>query len=187
MTLGKKLLMLRKESNKTQQEVADHIGKTRTLITQWESDERKPILNDLIALSNYYGISLLELTDEDYDVTKRINVISFLPKNIYCLRIKKGIEIDDLAEQLGYNKEAIEDLENGRKRADAYDVIKLSKIFNISTDDLLNKDLSKSEKYTKEETKEKITSIVNNSDLEEDKKNMINTMVNMVCEVKEEV
>lgn len=187
MTLGEKLYKLRIDNNKTQQDIADIVKKERSLVSHWESNKKKPITDDLITLCNYYGISILELTDEEYDVSKRMNIISYLPINIHYLRNKSNLELEYLGNKLGYHKDAVEDLENGRRRADAWDVIKLSKIFNVSADDLLNKDLSKNEKYTKEETKEKITKILDNSDLEEDKKNMIGTIVNMVCEEKESV
>lgn len=187
MTLGEKLYKLRTDNNKTQQDIADIVKKERSLISHWESDKKKPILEDLMILCRYYGISILELTDEEYDVSERMNITSYLPINIHYLRNKSNLELEYIGNKLGYHKETIEDIENGRRRADAYDVIKLSKIFNVSADDLLNKDLGKNEKYTKEETKEKITKILDNSDLEENKKNMIATMVNMVCEEKESV
>lgn len=114
-------------------------------------------------------------------------VIIYLPSNLYYLRKVKKIKQKDLAEKMGIKPQTLSGWETAYRRPDFIEVAKLAKIFDISTDDLLKKDLRKGEKYTKEETKEKITSIVNNSDLEEDKKNMINTMVNMVCEVKEDV
>lgn len=116
-----------------------------------------------------------------------IRVQIYISSNIYHLKLRNNMSDEQLALLLGINKNDIDGLERGKIRADSFIISKLSKIFNISIDDLLNKDLSRNEKYTKEETKEKITRILDNSDLEEDKKNMIGTMVNMVCEEKESV
>lgn len=181
---------LRKEKKETQQELADVFGYVYTTIGNWEKGIRIPSASDLLILSKHFNIAiedLMSLNLKTNNVHNVVRVVLYLPTNIHFLRNKNNLTKNELASYLGYTGNLIDDLENGHKRADLYDVSKLSKIFNVSTDDLLHKDLSKNEKYTKEETKEKITKILDNSDLEEDKKIMMNTMVSMVCDEKESV
>lgn len=188
--LASNLKHLRLTNGKTLKDLAEVVDKTDVAIHYWEDGSREPNSIDLFKLAEYYNVKIDDLVKSDLRIANKnaiIRVSLYLPNNVYYLRNKIGISEEDLASQLGYSKESINELENGHKRADLYDVAKLSKIFNVSADDLLNKDLGKNEKYTKEETKEKITKILDNSDLEENKKNMIGTIVNMVCEEKESV
>ena len=63
---------------------------------------------------------------------------------------------------------------------------RLSIIFGVSADDLIKVDLEKEyyniKKYNKKEVKEKITQIVSNSELEENKKQMIINVIEVACE-----
>lgn len=57
MTLGEKLLNLRKARGWSQEELADQIGVTRQAVSRWESDAAKPDADRIIALCRIYGIS----------------------------------------------------------------------------------------------------------------------------------
>ena len=56
-----RLAALRKEHNLSQEELAGKIGVSRQAISKWECGESSPDTDNLIALSNVYGISLDEL------------------------------------------------------------------------------------------------------------------------------
>lgn len=65
MSLGQKLLDLRKKSNLTQEEVADKLGVSRQTVSKWETDMSTPDLDKLIPICKLYGITTEELlTDE---------------------------------------------------------------------------------------------------------------------------
>ena len=112
--------------------------------------------------------------------------VLFLPNNIYYLRKKLKLTQNQLAEQFGYTHAAVSYWENGSRSPDAIDLYKLSIFFNVSVDDLVKVDLEKEslgiKKYTKKEVKEKVTNIVTNSELKENKKQMIINVIDVACE-----
>lgn len=56
--LGKNIRHLRKQSAKTQSEIAALLRKGQTTIGNWENDVSEPNLEELILLSNYFDIPL---------------------------------------------------------------------------------------------------------------------------------
>ena len=65
MTLGEKLVELRKQKNLTQEKVAEELKVTRQTISNWELNQTIPDLEQSKALSKLYQISLDELVDND--------------------------------------------------------------------------------------------------------------------------
>ena len=55
-------------------------------------------------------------------------------------KIREGIALsqEDLAKRMGISRVAVSQIENGKRRICTEELIQLSKIFNISTDILLN-------------------------------------------------
>ena len=113
-------------------------------------------------------------------------ITTYLPNNLSFLRKQKKITQDQLASMLGVGRSAIGNWETSYRTPDLYDIARLSKIFGVSADDLIKKDLEAEhyniKKYTKSEVKEKVTHIVSNSELEENKKQMIINMIEVVCD-----
>ncbi|MEJ5898569.1 helix-turn-helix domain-containing protein [Ochrobactrum teleogrylli] len=58
MTIGRDIRLARKRSNKTQQDVADHLGVSVQAISQWENDKTLPNTKNLLDLSQYLGMSV---------------------------------------------------------------------------------------------------------------------------------
>jgi transcriptional regulator with XRE-family HTH domain len=56
--LGKNIRYLRKQSSKTQSEIASLIQKGQTTIGNWENGISEPSLSELLIISNYFDISL---------------------------------------------------------------------------------------------------------------------------------
>lgn len=56
--LKDQLIKLRKQKNKTQEEVAKFLGITRPAYTAYESGNRQPDYDSLIKLAEYYDVSL---------------------------------------------------------------------------------------------------------------------------------
>ena len=63
-----------------------------------------------------------------------------LPDKIIKLRKENGWSQEDLAEKLDVSRQAISRWENGTALPDAQNILQLSKLFNVTTDYLLNDD-----------------------------------------------
>jgi transcriptional regulator with XRE-family HTH domain len=63
--LGKNLRHLRKQSSKTQSEIASLIQKGQTTIGNWENGISEPSLNELLIISNFFDISVDTLLKVD--------------------------------------------------------------------------------------------------------------------------
>lgn len=63
--LGKNLRHLRKQSSRTQSEIASLIQKGQTTIGNWENGISEPSLNELLIISNYFDIQIDTLLKVD--------------------------------------------------------------------------------------------------------------------------
>lgn len=70
MSLGNNLYKARKNSDLSQEEVAEKLGVCRQTISKWELDETLPDIYQSKQLSSLYGLTLDELVDYDMDVHK---------------------------------------------------------------------------------------------------------------------
>ena len=66
MTMGEKLLKLRKARQWSQEELAEKIGMTRQAVSRWESGSAKPDAEKIIALCDLFGVSADYLLREEY-------------------------------------------------------------------------------------------------------------------------
>lgn len=62
--LSEKLYELRRNAGLSQEQLAEKIGVSRQAISKWESGQAVPDLSRLIALSEYYGVTLDELAKD---------------------------------------------------------------------------------------------------------------------------
>ena len=69
MLFNEKLKMLRKESNLTQEELAEKLNVSRQAITKWESGDGTPDIENLKQISNLFNTTIDELVKEDKNVT----------------------------------------------------------------------------------------------------------------------
>ena len=58
MTFGERLRELRKEKGLNQIELAKSVGVGKSIISLWETNECEPTLSKLIALSDFFGVTL---------------------------------------------------------------------------------------------------------------------------------
>lgn len=65
MSLGNKILNLRKKSNLSQEQLAEQLNVTRQTISKWELEETSPDIKQAKKLSEIFKISLDELVDSD--------------------------------------------------------------------------------------------------------------------------
>lgn len=57
MTMGEKILNMRKARGWSQEELAERIGVTRQAVSRWESGAAKPDADKLIAVCDLFGVS----------------------------------------------------------------------------------------------------------------------------------
>lgn len=58
---GKFIFELRKENNLTQKELAENLNVSDKAISRWETGKGFPDVNSLLALSEFFGVSVNEL------------------------------------------------------------------------------------------------------------------------------
>lgn len=72
--LGKNLRYLRKQSGKTQSEVASLIHKGQTTIGNWENGISEPSLGELLIVSNYFAVPIDVLLKTDLATENAQNI-----------------------------------------------------------------------------------------------------------------
>ena len=70
MALSEKLYTLRKKSGLSQEQLAEQLNVSRQAISKWESGASIPESDKLIAISNYFNVSLDYLMKEDNEQSK---------------------------------------------------------------------------------------------------------------------
>lgn len=65
--LSNKIYSLRRRSGLSQEQLAEQVGVSRQAISKWESGLSTPELENLLALSRCFGITVDQLTSEDSD------------------------------------------------------------------------------------------------------------------------
>lgn len=73
MTLGKKLIELRKKDNLTQEKLSKKIGVSRQTLLNWESDSTSPDINQVKKIASIFKVSLDDLLDNNIDVECKNN------------------------------------------------------------------------------------------------------------------
>jgi len=66
MTMGEKILNMRKARGWSQEELAEKIGVTRQAVSRWESGSAKPDADKIIAVCDLFGVSADYLLRESY-------------------------------------------------------------------------------------------------------------------------
>ena len=81
--LSEKLYKLRKNSGLSQEQLAEQLNVSRQAISKWESGTAVPESEKLIAISNYFGVSVdYLLKDEEEHVKPSSNITEEHPKTI---------------------------------------------------------------------------------------------------------
>ena len=93
MSLGEKISDLRKKNGISQEKLAELLGISRQAVTKWESGKGNPDTENLIRLSEIFGVSLDELCGKEAEKPKKINyamghilcLLSVLILTAYCV------------------------------------------------------------------------------------------------------
>ena len=85
MTLGNKIVELRKKQNLTQEQLSEKLGVTRQTLSNWEKDITNPDITQAKNIASFFKISLDDLTDNKLEINcSKKNILSNLvEKNCY--------------------------------------------------------------------------------------------------------
>ena len=73
MTIGERLLKLRKERNLSQEELANILDVSRQTISKWETDQTTPDFDKIVPLCEFFGITSDELLTGKKDIVEYKN------------------------------------------------------------------------------------------------------------------
>ena len=76
MSLGEKLLKLRKKKGLSQEEVADILHVTRQTVSKWETDQSMPDFDKVVPICNLYEISTEELFHNEVSTPREAEEVS---------------------------------------------------------------------------------------------------------------
>lgn len=131
---GEKIVEQRKRKGITQQELADALNISRSTLAGYEAENKKPSYKVLVRIAEYFGVTvdyLLRSTDtQDFGICDCGNTIKEL-------RTEAGMTQEELGMLLNVQNAAVSKYESGKIPLTGETLLKLSKIFNVSTDYLL--------------------------------------------------
>ena len=70
MTIGDRLLKLRRERNLSQEDLANELDVSRQTISKWETNQSMPDFDKIVPLCNYFGITTDELLTGTKDLVE---------------------------------------------------------------------------------------------------------------------
>ena len=72
MNIGKRIHAIRQQKNITQEQLAQDLAISRQAVSKWESGKAIPDIENLMYISDLYGVSLDELIKGDDKVSQKI-------------------------------------------------------------------------------------------------------------------
>ena len=71
MTIGERLLKLRRDKNISQEELANVLDVSRQTVSKWETDQSLPDSDKIVPLCNYFGITTDELLTGNKNIVEK--------------------------------------------------------------------------------------------------------------------
>lgn len=137
MYLAQNLKYLREQKGLSQKDFSADMGLSRATVGNWETGERKPDIEMIIRLAEYFGVTLDDLVLRDLKPP--------IPKyagNIRYLRLSHGISQEQMGELLGLkNKSSLSLIEAGKREISVENLEKLADFFGVTLDKLVKQDL----------------------------------------------
>ncbi len=81
MTIGEKILTLRKGRGLSQEQLADALGVSRQAVSKWESEQSTPDIDKIVALADFFGVTTDYLLYKDADVADDVSSNLEKPEN----------------------------------------------------------------------------------------------------------
>ena len=109
--LGKNLRHLRKQSSRTQSEIASLIQKGQTTIGNWENGISEPSLNELLIISNYFDIPVDALLKVDLVENQAMQIPrAYDSSRAYPLSEKEPLKTEDPSGAIAYVMKELKDV-----------------------------------------------------------------------------
>lgn len=138
MYLAQNLKYLREQKGLSQRDFSADLGLSCAAIGMWEQNHRKPDIEMIIRLAEYFGVSLDDLVLRDLKPP-----LPVYADNILFLRKKHDCSQGDLADLLKVKQSTISLYETGRRKMSVDDLLIVSDFFGVTLDELVKQDLSK--------------------------------------------
>ena len=136
--LAQNLKYLRERKGLSQREFSADLGLSRATVGNWETGERKPDIEMIIRLAEYFGVTLDDLVLRDLRPP-----IPRYSGNIRYLRLSHGITQEQMEELLGLkNKSILSLIEAGKSGISIENLEKLADFFGVTLDQMVKQDLS---------------------------------------------
>lgn len=142
MFLAQNLKYLREQRGLSQRAFSEEIGLSGSAVGMWETGERKPDIEMIIRLAEYFGVTLDDLVLRDLRPP-----IPKYAENIRYLRLGHGMTQEQIGELLALkNKNSLSLIEAGKNGISVENLEKMADFFGVTLDQLVKQDLSKEEK-----------------------------------------
>jgi len=137
--LAQNLRYLREQKGLSQREFSEILGLSSSAVTMWEREQRKPDIEMIVRLSEYFDVTLDELVLKELKPPLPLYAL-----NIKYLRKKKEITQEDMAVFLGFSgKSSLCAVETGKIGISIENLEKLADFFGVTLDQMVKHDLSK--------------------------------------------
>ena len=91
MTFAEKLKSIRKQVGMSQELLAEKIGVSRQAVTKWETGAGIPDIENIIAISNLFNISIDELFCNEKILPKLANIFSKVSQSTISIKLRAMI------------------------------------------------------------------------------------------------
>ena len=88
MTMGEKILNMRKARGWNQEELAERVGVTRQAVSRWEAGSAKPDADKIIAICDLFGVSADYLLRDQYSGEGRAAQVEKPPVNVLTAKAR---------------------------------------------------------------------------------------------------
>lgn len=138
---------IREIYNLSQEEFSKRTNIPRSTISYYESMKSEPTLSMILKISDSFDIKVKYLIEQEIDISKldegkrdknRIYNFSVFGENLKRLRINSNLQQVSLANKLKISKTNISCYESIKREPTLSIILKISKFFKISVDDLLS-------------------------------------------------
>ena len=136
MYLAQNLRYLREQKGRPQNEMANVFGISQSTVGNWEQNHRKPEIEMLVRLAEYFEVTLDNLVLQELKPNLPLYV-----SNIKHLRKQYDMTQEDMANLLGKGKKTYQAIETG-KMATMKDLEKIADFFGLTWKQLVKQDLS---------------------------------------------
>lgn len=138
MTFGERLKELRSKHKWSQDQLSELSGFSHQVISNYERDYRQPDFEGLITLSTLFGVTIDYLLKGD-----GAEVVETFGMRIKKLRTNQKWTQEHLADQIGIDRVTLTHYESSYREPDFEKLIKIARIFKVTTDYLLGYEVEK--------------------------------------------